>query len=79
MHQLIAALNPSCRLCPGYDSAGLEAITAGSTEQSTSNINTTGAVRWMDGEVLAPADHGHTNGPWLMDQLWPVWADWPAL
>lgn len=43
-----------------------------------SDISTLSAAPSMDGGVVAPADHDHTNGPRLMDQPWPVWADWPA-
>lgn len=69
---------------PAYRSSQSFALTlpqlwCGGTERSASTINTMGVARWMDGEVVAPTDHGHTNGPWLMDQLWPVWADRPAL
>lgn len=32
----------------------------------------------MDGEAVAPVDHKPPNGPCLMDQPRPVWADWPA-
>lgn len=43
------------------------------------DLNTLSVAPGMDGEVVAPADHDPTNGPWLMDQPRPVWADWPAL
>lgn len=68
--------------CRGHEAGGLQAITAGGAgraERSPSNINTLSAAAGMDGEVVAPADRGRTNGPGLMDQLGPAWAERPAL
>lgn len=42
------------------------------------NINTLREAPGMDGEVVVPADHDPTNGPWLMERPRPAWADRPG-